>query len=269
MGKLELTKDLWLKVPHEWGCDPLSAAIEESTGRARRSFSLHKVAVDRLNRLDIAIAMSVYRHPPTGDFEPATVLAWRVHPTFRSTVQLAMEGRLFEAAQLTRSVIECAAYSLHVRANPAAARAWSARRLDDEEGRFSVKSISTSVDAHAPRARDLFKHVYEDSIAFGAHPNVGGVISGTEAYSTPTGLAAGAMSATDDASEIAQCLGRAEMSGILAVRLLHRRNDPYTDPRATALIDDCDSAFEKDPIGTRRASTGTQIQGKPGRPITR
>lgn len=86
---------------------------------------------------------------------------------------------------LCRTMLEYAAYAVHIHRNPSLALVWLNRHNDDaslkaQKSAFQHISVSASVTAANRHAGKRFEDLYQRTIDFGAHPNERSVTGNTK-----------------------------------------------------------------------------------------
>jgi len=111
------------------------------------------------------------------------MLLIRSHSAILATMRLAMSGQAFEAQAVLRVAIEDAWYALHITQDPvppARARVWwdrgdSPQATQACRKEFEVGNVRRTHEALDPATAAAMQRLYDDAIAFGGHPNQGGV----------------------------------------------------------------------------------------------
>lgn len=108
-------------------------------------------------------------------------LIGRAHSSFLSSMVLSLNGQLAEAHMVMRGCIEASLYALQVRHTPTLGEVWSERERSADAKRAARQAftIKRAFEVLNQDRRLIAAHVhklYEDTIANGAHPNIGAVV---------------------------------------------------------------------------------------------
>jgi len=174
-------------VPPPWERDPLSTHFSEAEHNTRASavnFPEVYAVQQRAHTLLLRVA-DAFEHD-TGSVHHLGVprmLLIRSHSTILAAMRLAMSGQAFEAQTVLRVGIEHAWYALHITrdpAPPARARVWwnrgdSPQATEACRTEFTVRTVRTTHKALDRDTAAAMQRLYDDAIAFGGHPNQGGV----------------------------------------------------------------------------------------------
>lgn len=114
-----------------------------------------------------------------------STLFMRSFATFRTTCRLAMSGQIFEATILIRNIIESAVYAWVCCESSKHRDAWKKRRDGEEEKKIARKlfhwsDLIKSLEKVDKKTADLAQKLYDQTIDYGAHPNVAGVALNSE-----------------------------------------------------------------------------------------
>jgi hypothetical protein len=172
--------------PPPWGDDPLSKFMA-SADRNVRVCALNWPDVyeiqERAHGLLKQIGEVVESDHGDAHLGVPRMLVLRSHSAVLAAMRLAMSGQAFEARPLLRLAIEETWYALHVAKDPAPptrAEVWWNRGDNPQatqacQAEFKVGTVRGTHEAlDAPTAAAM-KHLYDDTITFGGHPNQGGV----------------------------------------------------------------------------------------------
>lgn len=90
-----------------------------------------------------------------------------------------MAGQLYEINPILRASLENAAYGLYIGNDHELAEKWLRRHDDDASKRavkheFTIKNISDRIGEIDPSLKNHFATLYNQTIDYGAHPNVRG-----------------------------------------------------------------------------------------------
>jgi hypothetical protein len=178
------------RMPPPWERDPLSAFMSEAEHNTRVSSlkwpDVYEVQ-QRAHGLLLRVA-EAFEHD-RGDVQhlvAARMLLLRSHAAMLGTMRLAMSGQVVEAQAVLRVAIENAWYALHIAhdpAPPARARIWWGRGDTPEAtqaclAEFRVGHVRSTHEGLDAATAAAMQRLYDDAIAFGGHPNQGGVAMG-------------------------------------------------------------------------------------------
>jgi hypothetical protein len=157
-------------VPPGWGHDELSKFWDAARNNQIATFVRKGPAYSKLARID-ALFCAISKDWLNPSDEIAALLLLRTHSAFRTAA-----GQAAEAYVLNRSVLENAAYALHLNKNPALRKVWLDRHVDAGSLEASANSLShrkvqktvTQANRHAG---ERFEKLYQQTIDFGGHPN--------------------------------------------------------------------------------------------------
>ena len=162
-------------VPPGWGHDELSKFWDAARRNQIATFVRKGAAYSKLARID-ALFCAISKDWLNPSDEIAALLLLRTQSAFRTAAGLAAAGQAAEAYVLNRSVLENAAYALHLNKNPALRKVWLDRHVDASSLEASANSLShrkvqktvTQANRHAG---EQFEKLYQQTIDFGGHPN--------------------------------------------------------------------------------------------------
>ena len=169
--------------PHGWGSDPVTEFLDTARENSYATFAelprdfACAVQVENLYR----ILVTHLDHSP--DWVPALFLL-RSHAAFLGAVHFAMSGQAAESFMVSRGCLENALYGFYIYRHPDTAKAWLERDTDAESlGRvrdqFRIGSMKRDLRAIDEKLANLADHLYERTIAWGAHPNEKALTSST------------------------------------------------------------------------------------------
>ncbi len=171
-----------------WKDDPLSTYFSSAEHNTRASslnwpdvYEVQQRAHDLLVRVAEALEHDRDRH-----LAAPRLLLLRSHSAILGTMRLAMSGQAVEAQAVLRVAIEDAWYALHIFLDPAPpdrAQIWWNRGDSPEatqacKEEFAVGSVRRTHEALDARTAAAMRRLYDDAIAFGGHPNQGGITMG-------------------------------------------------------------------------------------------
>jgi hypothetical protein len=171
-----------------WGDDPLSGFLATAEHNIRVTtlkwpdvYAVQQRAHTLLARISELTAVD----PGDVHLLVPRLLITRSHSAILAAMRSAMSGQAFEAQPLLRVALEEAWYALHVAtdsAPPKRAKIWwnrgdspaATQACKDE---FTVKKVRDTHERIDPATAAATKHLYEDTIDLGGHPNQRGVAS--------------------------------------------------------------------------------------------
>jgi hypothetical protein len=161
--------------PPGWGQDGLSSFWEAGRDNQFGTFVKKRPIFDKLVGIDNAFTAVSKKWLNPKD-KIAALLFVRCHAAFKTASGLAAAGQAAEAYVMHRSMLEYAAYALHINRNPDLTQVWLDRHQDEasrEESRnaFSHKKVNKTVVAVNQHAGKRFEELYQWTIDTGAHPN--------------------------------------------------------------------------------------------------
>jgi hypothetical protein len=178
------------RVPPPWEHDPISTYLSQAERNTRVCavnwpdvYEVQQRAHDLLVR--VAEAFEHDREEVQHLAAPRMLLL-RSHSAILATMRLAMSGQAVEAQAVLRVAIEAAWYALHITRDPAPptrAHVWWGRGDTPEatqacRNEFTVGNVRTTHEGLDAATATAMQRVYEDTIAYGGHPNQGGVALG-------------------------------------------------------------------------------------------
>lgn len=168
-------------VPPEWGDDPLSKFIQETTDNTYATFHNLKEWYKRLRDIHIAFNLIAQNMNRTRDLLPPFFLV-RSHSAYLAGTRLALSGQIPEAFMVLRGSLECALYGLYVFDNPSVGEVWL-RRDEDEAAKkkvreeFKIINLFPVLESKETKLRKIAGDLYERTIDYGGHPNQQGFLS--------------------------------------------------------------------------------------------
>lgn len=155
-------------VPPGWGHDELSKFWDAARHNQLGTFVQKNPAYARLAAIDNLFCV-VGRDWLNPSDEIAALLLLRTHSAFRVAAGLACAGQVTEAYVLNRSVLENAAYALHLNRNKALRKVWLDRHVDlvsleASSNALSYRKVQKTVAAVNRHAGERFKKFYQQTI---------------------------------------------------------------------------------------------------------
>ena len=168
--------------PPGWGDDELTKFLDDGKSNQWATFYWKRPGTRILVVIDaqFVLASNDWLNPQS---EIAAFMLLRCHSAFRAAAGLTMSGQLVEAYALCRSMLEYAAYSVHVYRKPDSGLVWLNRHKDPvamktQKREFQLKNVlEKSVKPANQHACERFETLYQFTIDFGGHPNERAVTS--------------------------------------------------------------------------------------------
>jgi hypothetical protein len=182
-----LSRKVTRSVPADWGKSELTKFLDIAEEQAHASYAVFPAWSNALELIDRNLTENAptFFHEIDPPRQTAAKLFLRAFGTYRADCRLALSGQTFEATVLTRSILESGIYAWACAASQPHREAWERRSDGDNERavarrlfRWSVLTVLLrGVDADLA---DRIQSVYGQTIEFGAHPNVEGVLLSSE-----------------------------------------------------------------------------------------
>lgn len=177
-----LSRRVVRNVPELWGKSELTQFLELMEANGIATFAGLPKWFEALERIDetlVANSSNLF-HELKGARVTAARLYMRAFGAYRAAARLAVSGQLYETALLRRSIVEHATYAWACGHSQSHRDTWVARANGEPERKAARKAFQWNglmrllgtVDQKL--ATELGNH-YDNSIDFGAHPNVEGV----------------------------------------------------------------------------------------------
>jgi len=134
----------------------------------------------------LSVKSEIFFHEIEKRRRDAAWLYMRAFATFRAACRLALSGQIFEATVLVRSIIESAVYAFACGECQLHRELWRDRKTADVEKYKQAKeafkwfNLMKLLEAKDAKLTQDVRAFYVESIEFGAHPNVEGVMLSTE-----------------------------------------------------------------------------------------
>jgi hypothetical protein len=177
-----LSRRVQRDIPEHWGKSDLTQFLGLMEANAIATFAGRPKWFEALERIDktlVANSSNLF-HQPRGTQVTAARLYMRAFGAYRAAVRLAVSGQVYETSVLRRSIVEHAVYAWVCGHSQTHRDAWIARANGEPERKTAKRAFQwtglmqllATVDQGL--AEEIGSH-YDDSIDFGAHPNVEGV----------------------------------------------------------------------------------------------
>jgi hypothetical protein len=154
--------------PPGWGNDELSKFLEAAYQNQYATFAKKRDAMAKLVAIDAQFAKVTkgWLNPKS---EILAMLFIRCHGAYRTACGLAMSGQAAECYVQCRSVLEYAAYAVHINRDPSLGRVWLDRHEDEAGMKASKKAfqhltVLKSVTAANRHAAERFETIYQRTI---------------------------------------------------------------------------------------------------------
>ncbi len=170
-----------LKIPQQWGKDPLSQFIDDACHNTYATFANLKPEFTRLKAIHSTFQRMVENLLNTPDWFAGFFLM-RAHSAYLAGARLSLSGQVTEAYMVLRGCLENSLYGLHFSNYPDTREVWL-RRNDDEDSKRRCKNEFTSgnvlktLESRDTKLHKIAKKLYETTIDCGAHPNELGLLS--------------------------------------------------------------------------------------------
>lgn len=169
-----------------WADDPLSTFLSEAERNVRvcaLNWSGEFEVQQRAHALLLRVWEILENDSEEGHLFFPRMLTLRSHSAILAAMRLAMSGQAFEAQAVVRLAIEGAWYALHIAADPAPpsrANLWRRRGTSPQatqkcKNEFRVENVRRTHERLDARSAAGMRHLYEDTIEFGGHPNQVGI----------------------------------------------------------------------------------------------
>jgi len=210
--------------PPGWGNDELSKFIEFAHQNQYATFARKRDAMGKLVAIDEQFAKVTkgWLNPPS---EIIAMLFIRCHGAYRTACLLAMSGQAAECNVQCRSVLEYAAYAVHINRNPSLGEIWLNRHVDEASLKASKKAfqhvtVTDSVKAANRHAAERFETIYQRTIDFGGHPNERSVTANIKMTEEPDRREMLAILLHGDGVQLDMALKTTAQCGMIALELL-------------------------------------------------
>jgi hypothetical protein len=157
--------------------------------------------------------------------EIAAMLFIRCHGAYRTACGPAMSGQAAECYVQCRSVLEYAAYAVHINRDPSLENVWLNRHQDKAGMKASKKAfqhdaVLASVTAANRHAAKRFETIYQCTIDFGGHPNERAVTANMKMIKEPDRREMLAILQHGDGVKLDMALKTTARCGMIALELL-------------------------------------------------
>jgi len=216
-------EDSQRRPPPGWGDDELTKFQDDGRGNQWATFHNKRPATAALIAIDaqFVLASKGWLNPQS---ELAAFMLLRCHSAFRAAAGLAMSGQLVESYALCRSMLEYAAYAVHVYRNPGSGLVWLNRHKDEaamkaQKREFLLTNVLASVKAANLHACERFETLYH-TIDFGGHPNERAVTGSMKMIDEPGKRTMLSIIQHGDGIELDLALKRVAQCGLVSLELL-------------------------------------------------
>lgn len=161
--------------PPGWGSDELTKFFDAARHNQWATFANKRIVTEKLIPLD-ALLVRVSKDWLNPENEITAFMLLRCHAAMRSAAGLAMAGQAAEAFVQARSMLEYAAYAVHLHRTPALTEVWlgrheNAKAMQAQKQAFMHRAVADSVKAANRHAGKRFEDLYQLTIDLGGHPN--------------------------------------------------------------------------------------------------
>jgi len=177
-----LSRRIMRNVPERWGKSELTQFLELMEANGIATFAGLPKWFEALERIDKTLVTNSSNlfHELKGTHVTAARLYMRAFGAYRAAARLAVSGQLYETAVLRRSVVEHAVYAWACGHSQSHRDAWIARANGEPERKaakmaFQWNGLMQLLGTVDQKLAEKIGSHYDDSIDFGAHPNVEGV----------------------------------------------------------------------------------------------
>ena len=209
--------------PPGWGSDELSKFLEAAHRNQYATFVRKRDAMAKLVAIDEQFAKVTkgWLNPKS---EIAAMLFIRCHGAYRTACGLAMSGQAAECYVQCRSVLEYAAYAVHINRDPPLGKIWLNRHENEAGLKASRKvfqhvTVLKSVTAANRHAAERFETIYQRMIDYGGHPNERAVTGNMKMIEAPDRLEMLAILQHGDGLELDMALKTTAQCGMIALEL--------------------------------------------------
>ncbi|MET2825644.1 hypothetical protein [Mesorhizobium shangrilense] len=161
--------------PPGWGDDELSKFLEAAHQNQYATFVNKREAVAKLVAIDAQFSKATkdWLNPEN---EILAMLFIRCIGAYRTACGLAMSGQAAECYVQSRSVLEYAAYAVHINKDRSLGKVWLDRHEDEagmkaSKNAFQHAKVLKSLTSANRHAAGRFETIYQRTIDFGGHPN--------------------------------------------------------------------------------------------------
>jgi hypothetical protein len=210
--------------PPGWGNDDLSKFLEAAHQNQYATFVNKRDAMSKLVAIDAQFAKVTkgWLNPKS---EILAMLFIRCHGAYRTACGLAMSGQASECYVQCRSVLEYAAYAVHINRDPSLGKVWLDRHQDEaalkaSRRAFQHVTVLEAVKAANRHAAERFETIYQRTIDFGGHPNERAVTSNMKMVEEPDRLEMLAILHHGDGVQLDMALQTTAQCGMIALELL-------------------------------------------------
>jgi hypothetical protein len=210
--------------PPLWGNDELSKFLDDAHQNQYATFVKKRDAMTKLVDIDAQFA-KVTKGWLNPESEIAAMLFIRCHGAYRTACGLAMSGQAAECYVQCRSVLEYAAYAVHINRDASLGKVWLDRHQDDagmkaSKRAFQHAAVSKSVKAANRHAADRFEKIYQLTIDLGGHPNERAVTTNIKMTREPDRREMLAILLHGDGVQLDSALKITAQCGMIALELL-------------------------------------------------
>lgn len=210
--------------PEGWGVDRLTQSWNGARENQFAVFANKRAFHDLLALVEDAF-FSISNNMTNPKDQLAALLLHRCHSAFIASSGLAAAGQVTESYVMNRSVLECAAYALHINRHPGLDLVWLNRHrseADEDACRagFLHKQVKDTVKKANQHAGERFEQMYDSAIDFGGHPNERSVMGSLQMTNEPGRKLFKSIFQHDDSPALALALKSTIECGLCALEIL-------------------------------------------------
>ena len=162
-----------------WGQDPVTSFIQRAEDNISAVFLEFRQEFDHLIELGLLMdtAIRALKSEDSGSHPVFKTLLARSYGCYLGGIRLSAGGQFTEACALYRACIECGLYAFYIARNPNLGQLWLNRNVDEQSRKavkrnFKPKEMIDYLEREQPIIGGQVQKYYENTITFGAHPNV-------------------------------------------------------------------------------------------------
>lgn len=169
------------RIPPGWGTDDLGSFLNLASDNVLGTYANLQGLYARLRDIDALFLLLSDHMLNPGDPMPALCFL-QAHSAYRAAAGLACSCQSSPAFMVMRGCLEWSLYALLFRSDPRLAELWGDRHESDEARRavrsaFTYAALRRELEQSAPEIATIVAGMYEKCIDFGAHPNIGALLS--------------------------------------------------------------------------------------------
>lgn len=189
-----ISRTLTQVVPIGWGQSELTQFLSVAEQQAHATYAILPKWVQALELVDtnLTVSSQTLFHEIDPSRRISSSLFLRAFSTYRAACRLALSGQVYETVVLVRSIVESATYAWACGNFQNHRDSWN-RRDDGLSEKKTAKNLfkwgelMQSLDVVDRDLAERIRSLYDQTIEFGAHPNVSGVSLSSEISPTTDG----------------------------------------------------------------------------------